>query len=218
MNLKPLLRSAQQFVIHNSPAMLSALGCVGLVATAVLSGKAAYSTALILHEANDPPLMQGEDSPEPLTRREEIELVWRQYIPPVVVGVVTLAAIIGANRIGTRRAAAFATAYKLSEKMAEEYRQKVAEAVGDKKEELIRSDVARDRIQRVDGVETIILTDGEIIFYDAWSARAFKSTIDRVESAVNQINYQLNQNWAASVTEFYDILGLEKTGVSDDFG
>ena len=36
--------------------------------------------------------------------------------------------------------------------------------------------------------------------------------------AVNQINYQINQAWAASLTEFFDLLGLKATGVSDSFG
>lgn len=156
--------------------------------------------------------------PDPLTKKEEIQLVWKEFIPPVVVGVLTLTAIIGANHVGARRAAAMAAAFKISEKMAEEYRAKVVEHIGPQKEEMVRSDVARDRIGRDESVETIILNDAEIIFFDAWSARAFKSTRERVESAVNQMNYQINQSWAASLTEFYDALGLEKTAVSDDFG
>lgn len=215
MNLRPFLREVQKFAINNSPAILTAVGVTGAVTTSVLAARAGYSSAATIAEARIP---QERMDREPLTRREEVELVWRQYVPPALVGVVTIAAIIGANRIGTRRAAAFATAYKLSEKMAEEYRHKVEETIGSKKEEMIRSDVARERIQKADGVETIILNDSEIVFYDAWSARAFKSTRQRVESAVNQINYQINHTWAMSLTEFYDALGLEKTAVSDDFG
>lgn len=155
---------------------------------------------------------------EVLDRKEKLEIAWKEFIPPAVVGAITLTAIIGANRIGNRRAAALAAAFKISEQMAEEYRQKVVEHMGVQKEAKVSSDVARDRIQRADGVETIILNDTEIVFYDSWSARAFKSTRERVEAAVNQINYQINQSWAASLSEFYDLLGLEKTGVSDDFG
>lgn len=207
MNLRTILQSSQKFVVKNSPTILTAVGVVGTLTTAVLTGKAAYSSAHLVFA-----------QPRVLDRREKVELVWKEFIPPAVVGAVTLTAIIGANRIGTRRAAAVAAAFKISEKMAEEYRQKVIQHMGAHKEEMVRSEVARDRVQRADGVETIILNDDEIIFYDSWSARAFKSTRQRVESAVNQINHQILQNWSMSLTEFYDLLGLEKTAVSDDFG
>lgn len=218
MNLKPFLRSAQRFALENSPSILTALGVAGTVTTAVLTGRAAYSSAFLLQEAwNNRPQMQGEDL-EPLTKKEELQLVWKEFIPPVVVGAITLTAIIGANRVGARKAAAMAAAFKISEKMAEEYRAKVIEHIGDKKEEMVRSEVLKDRLQRFDGVETIILGDGEILFYDSWSDRAFRSTIDRVEAAVNQVNFEINRNWSVSLTEFYDFIGLKKTAVSDDFG
>lgn len=215
MNLRTILQSSQQFVVKNSPTILTAVGVVGTLTTAVLTGKAAYSSAFLLQEAHAD-FRAGRR--KTWGRRDEIETVWKEFIPPAVVGAVTLTAIIGANRIGTRRAAAVAAAFKISEKMAEEYRQKVVQHMGAHKEEMVRSEVARDRVQRADGVETIILNDDEIIFYDSWSARAFKSNRQRVESAVNQINHQILQNWSMSLTEFYDLLGLEKTAVSDDFG
>lgn len=215
MNLRTILRSSQSFMVKNSPTILTAVGVVGTLTTAVLTGKAAYSSALRISEARIP---EERGDRDPLTQREIVELVWKEFIPPAVVGVVTLTAIIGANRIGTRRAAAVAAAFKLSEKMAEEYRQKVVQHMGAHKEEMVRSDVARERIQQTPGVETIILNDAEVVFYDSWSARAFKSTRERVEAAVNQVNHQILQSWCVSLTEFYDLLGLEKTAVSDDFG
>jgi len=218
MSWTNMLRTAQEFAIRNSPTILSGVAAIGVVTTSVLAAKAGYSSAFRLQSAwNDRPQLQGEDL-EPLSRREEIEIVWKEFIPPAIVGVITLTAIIGSNRIGNRRAAALAAAFTISEKMAEEYRQKVIEHMGAQKEEMVRSDVARDRIGRTDGVETLILGEGEIIFYDSWSDRAFTSTRQRVEDAVNQINYQINQAWAASLTEFFDLLGLKATGVSDSFG
>lgn len=216
VNVKPLIRSAQRWALENSPSILTVVGTIGAISTAVLATRAGFSSARLISEANDPPRMQGEDV-EYLTQKECVELVWKEFIPPVVVGAITLAAIIGANRIGTRRAAALAAAYTISEKMAEEYRQKVVEHMGAQKEEFVRSDVAKDRIQRAGG-ETLILGDGDIIFYDSWSDRAFVSSRSRVEDAVNQVNYQINQTWAVSLTEFYELLGLKRIEVSDDFG
>lgn len=215
MTLRTVLGIAQRWSISNSPAILTGLSVAGVLTTAVLTGKASFRAALEISEENYQLNAQGKDF---LTNREAAELVWKEFIPPAVVGALTLTAIISANRIGTRRAAALAAAFKISEDLAEQYRQKVIEHMGDKKEEMVRSDVARDRISRADGVETIILNDTEIVFYDSWSGRAFKSTRQRVEDAVNQMNYQINHNWAMSLTEFYGLLDLPKTAVSDDFG
>lgn len=210
-----VLKNLQKFAVQNSPTILTAIGAAGTISTAVLTARATFRAVRLIDEAE----AQGGTAGDPKQRlKERTALVWREYVPPVVVGAVTLAAIIGANHIGSRRAAAFATAYKLSEKMAEEYRQKVVEKIGHEKEDLIRGDLAKDRIGRVPGVETIVLGEGEVVFYDDWSGRAFKKTIDEVSHAVNQINYQINQSWCASLTDFYDLLGLPKTRVSDDYG
>lgn len=211
MNVKPFLRSAQKFALENSPTILSGVAVIGAITTSVLAAKAGYSSACRVRDEEDA-------RTEILDNREKVELVWKEFIPPAVVGTITLVAIIGANRIGTRRAAALAAAFAVSEKMAEEYRAKVIEHMGTKKEEMVRSDVARDRIQRVEGLETIVLGDSQIIFYDSWSDRAFPATIAQVEAAVNRVNYEINQSWAVSLSEFYDYLGLNKTAVSDDYG
>jgi hypothetical protein len=215
VNIRPFLRAAQQFSIENSPSILTAIGVIGTITTAVWTGRAAYSSAFLLENAL---IEHRQTNRGDLTTTQKIEVVWKEFIPPAIVGALTLSAIIGANRIGARRAAALAAAFKISEQMAEEYRQKVIEHIGANKEEMVRSDVMQDRIQRLDGVDTIILGESEIIFFDSWSGRAFPSTIARVDAAVNQINYTINQQWAASLTEFFDLLGLPKTAVSDDFG
>jgi hypothetical protein len=216
-----VLRNLQRFAIQNSPSLLTAVGALGVVTTSVLTAKASFRAVRIIDQER---WRRDEESTVPtnpadlVSSREAAELVWREFVPPAVVGVVTLAAIIGANHIGGRRAAAFATAYKLSEKMAEEYRQKVVDTIGREKEDLLRGELTKDRVERVPGVETIVLGEGEVVFYDEWSGRAFKKTIDEVANAVNQLNYQINQSWCASLTEFYDLLGLPKTRVSDDYG
>lgn len=216
MLIKEMLQSAQSFALKNSPTILTAVGVLGVVTTSVTAARAGYASAILLAEANDPPRMQGEDI-EPLSGRQKIETVWKQFIPPAVIGAITLAAIVGANRIGTRRATALAAAFAMSERMAEEYRQKVLEHIGDRKEDLVRSDILQDRLKNA-GTETIILGESQVIHFDAWSGRAFPAAIAQIDAAVNQINYQLNQQWSASLTEFYDLLGLPKTAVSDDFG
>lgn len=215
MNVKSILRAAQKFTIDNSPAILTGIGVAGTITTAILVGRASYSAALIVEEAMIP--FGRGDAPEP-NKREKLELVYKEFIPAAVVGTVTILAIIGANHVSSKRAAALAAAFKISEQMADEYRQKTVERLGRKAEEEMRADLAKDRMERTPGRDVIILGENKTMFFDEVSGRYFASTRQQIDNAVNQINHQLNQTFYASLSEFYDLLGLPKSEFSDDLG
>lgn len=216
MTAKTILKAAEKFLIDNSPGILTGLGVAGTVTTAVLTGKAAYSSALKIAAANEVSVgdMKGE-----LETKEKFELVWKEFIPPAAVGVVTIAAIIGANQIGSRRAAAFAAAYKLSEQLNGDYKKKVLETLGVQKEEKMRADIAAEKMEKNPPPQNmLIVTGSNALFYDELSGRYFHNTMDAVQRAVNEINHQVNNYYCASLTEFYDRIGLESTRYSDDVG
>jgi len=215
VSFQTILKAAERFVTNNTPGILTGIGVAGAVTTAVLTGKASYSAALQIAEARIP--FERGDEPEP-TKEELGKLVWKEFIPPAIVGAVTVAAIIGANAVGTRRAAALAAAFKVSEKLADEYKQKVVDSIGKNAEEKIRQQVIDDHVQREPVPQTIIITGPECIFIDRFSGRTFKSDMEKVKQAINRVNHQVNNCFYASLTDFYDALGLDKTAVSDEFG
>lgn len=217
MDLKEILRTTQRFVLNNSPAILTGLGVAGTVTTAILCGKAAYSSALQISVENTRRSDEGGNSDDFLTTREAAELVWKEFIPPAIIGAATILAILGANHISTKRASALAAAFKISEQMAEEYRQKVREKMGDKSEEMMRSEIVKERMERTD-TSGLIITGSQVAFWDPWAGRAFVSTKERVQQAVNQINHQIQHNFCASLSDFYDILDLPRTALSEEFG
>lgn len=217
MDLKAILRTTQRFVLNNSPAILTGIGVAGTVTTAILCGKAAYSSALQISAENTRRSDEGGNSDDFLTTRESAELVWKEFIPPAIVGAATILAILGANHISTKRASALAAAFKISEQMAEEYRQKVREKMGAKPEEMMRSEIVKDRMERVD-TSNLIVTGSQVAFWDPWAGRAFSATRESVQQAVNQINHQIQHNYCASLSDFYDLLDLPRTALSEEFG
>lgn len=214
MDVKAILRTTQRFVLNNSPAILTGLGVAGTVTTAILTGKAAYSSAMILAEKA---LKEFPDFNEP-TFKQKVEVVYKEFIPPAIIGAATILAILGANHISTKRASALAAAFKISEQMAEEYRQKVREKMGAKSEEMMRSEIVKDRVERDGNTSNLIITGSQVAFWDPWAGRAFSSTKERVQQAINQINHQIQHNYCASLSDFYDILDLARTAISDEFG
>lgn len=219
MTLKDFLKTTEKFVIDNSPGILTGLGVAGAVTTALLTGRAAYRVGMDASTQYHEAVKEDESLPAQLLEPKHIvKTYWREFIPAATVGATTISAIIMANQIGSRRAAAVAAAFKISEDLAKEYRDKVVETLGEKKEQALADELNEERIARTPGSENVIIVGSEAVFFDTFSGRYFKAEMENVKKAVNEVNYQVNNNFYACLTDFYDKLGLPKTAVSDEFG
>lgn len=219
MKLGILAKRAGKLANDNSPAILTAIGLTGTVMTAYLTGKATFKAANILRDEtegrwnSDP----SKDDP-PLEPKEKFELTWRLFVPAAGTGILTLACIIAANHIGTRRAAALASAYTISEKAFAEYKEKVIEKIGEKKEQGVREELAQDRVNQSPPSREVILASGDVLCCDLYTRRYFKSDMESLRRSVNDLNRQLLHDGYASLTDFYDKIGLPKTTESDEVG
>ncbi len=207
-----LAKRAGKLASDNSPAILTAIGVTGSLMTAYLTGKASFKAAeLISYEEHD--------VCEVMPTKQRVELTWKLFVPAVASATLTVAAIVSANHIGTRRAATMASAYAISEKLGAEYKNKVLEHLGKEKEKEIVDSVAQDRVDK-DPVSKreVFLVTGRSLCYDTYGGRYFESDVNSINAAVNEVNAQIiNENYA-SLTDFYDRIGLSKTDESDEVG
>ncbi|ATN93682.1 hypothetical protein SEA_SCAP1_33 [Streptomyces phage Scap1] len=221
-----LARRTGKVVADNSPTILTALTVTGTLATAYLTGKATLKATEILKAAEENeelPYLPGgvvRAKVYDLTLKEKAELVWKQYLPAAGVAVVTIACCVAANRIGARRVAALATAYTLAEKAAVQYKDKVVETIGKKKEEAVRTALAQDEIDRhpISRETVYVEGGGGDLFRDSWSGRYFNSSVVTLEKAAVEINRTLNSDFSATLSDFYDLVGLDRTDESDMIG
>lgn len=216
--LKDLSQRAAKFVADNSPTILSTVGIVGTAATAVLAGIASFKTAEIITR-------EEYATGEPMDTRERIEFIretglWQLYLPVVGTGAATVLAVFFANRVGNRRAAAMAAAYTITERSLEEYQKKVVEKLGEKKAQAVHDAVAQDRIDAnpVTSREVIITAGGEVLCFDAFTGRYFNSSVEAIKKAENEINFAILNELYASLTDFYNLVGLPRTSHSDELG
>lgn len=219
MNLHRVIKQAGKFAQDNSPLILTTVGAVGVLTTAYLSGQAGFKAALVLLEEDHKAQLENPDAPA-FTPKQVFNITWKCYIPPAIAAVGTVAAIVGANQIGTRRTVAMTTALAMSEKAFETYRDKVVEKVGEKKANIIRDEVVQDEMDRnpIGRNEIIITGRGDVNVYETYTGRYFKSSVEAIKSAQNNINYRVNNDGYASLSDLYDELGLSHTDVSDDMG
>lgn len=225
MELKPFFEIAKRFANNNTAGILTGVGAAGTVLTAALAGRAAYRTGMDAstqyHEALRELEVAGDGDRLPaelLSTKHIISTYWREFIPPAIVGVMSVTAIIAANRVGARKQAALVAAFKLTDELRTEYRDKVIETLGKKKEEEMNGELVKDRIERIPASQIIVLGGSEFTFYDAFSGRAFQTDMESIKQAVNKINYAVNNYGWASLTDFYKEIGISGTTVSDEFG
>lgn len=218
MTLSNLAKKAEKLIADNSTVILTAVAVTGTITTAVLAGRASFRAAEILDLENYN--RELSDIPEPMDIREKVDLTWKLYVPAIGTGALTIACIVGANRIGTRRAAAMAAAYSLSEKAFVEYKDKVIEKMGETKEQKVRDAIAQDRVDAspVSSREVIITGGGDVLCYDSITGRYFESNVETLRKAQNDINHQIMSSMYATLHEFYNLIGLPSTLYSSEVG
>ena len=211
--VKTLIRGTRKFISDHSPEILTGIGIAGMITTTILAVRETPKALRIIDEAT-------YDKGEALTAMETVKACWKCYIPAVTTGAASVACIIGASSVHSRRNTALATAYKLSETAFSEYKEKVIESIGEKKEKAIKEKIEEARIEKnpVSKSEVIITNTGNTLCYEYFSGRYFYSDIDKIKKAVNEINRRMTYDNYVSLSEFYDELDLDHTQVSDEMG
>ena len=222
-NLSRIARDVRTVVSKHSPEILTGIGIAGMITTTVMAVRATPKALELIDEGK----LERADNDEnfiydstPLPVKDIIKLTWRCYIPAAVTGCLSVSCLIGASSVNVRRNAALATAYTLSETALKEYRGKVVEVIGDKKEQAVRDAVAKDKIDQnpVTSREIIVTEKGNTLCYDVASGRYFKSDIDKLKKIENELNRQMRDDMYISLNEFYYEIGLNPTSIGDDLG
>lgn len=218
-----LLKQAGKVAAKNSPAILTGLGVTGVVTTAVLAAKGAFKSAGDIREEEAELAFKVEDEEitveeAQLTTKDKFDLTWKNYVPAFATGAVTIAAIICSHNIADRRAAAAAAAYTFVEKSYKDYQSKTKEKIGEKKEREVRDEIAQDLISKNPPSPQFMFVEGLVPCKDEISGRYFNTTMELLRKAQNDLNYKIINEDEASVSELYDLLGLDHTTGSDDMG
>lgn len=224
MNLASTVKSVKLSMKKNSPQILTGIGIAGMVTATVMAVKATPKAMMLIGEREDEWMKEHlgdvEASYKAVPKIEVVKAAWTCYIPSAIVGGISIACLIGASSVNMRRNAALATAYTLSESALKEYQEKVIEEIGEKKEEAVRNRIAKDHIEKnpVSKNEVILTEKGETLCYDMLSGRYFKTDIDKLRKAENDLNRQMRDDIYVSLNEFYYAIGLDSIKIGDDIG
>jgi len=209
--LAPLARKARFLLNENSTTILTAVGATGTVATAYLSGRASFKAAQII---------EREKYEKEIDRFDKVKMTWHLYLPAVGVGVITITSIIMAQRISSKKIAALVVASGISERAFQEYKDKVIEKFGERKNTDIRDEIAQDKVNATppDTRQVFIAGTGDVLCFDTLTGRYFQSTVEQIRRAENRINYEIIHFYSASLSMFFEEVGLPPTDYTDSVG
>lgn len=217
-NMTAFFKNVKEVVTKHSPEILTAIGITGMVVTTVMAVRATPKALELIEEKKDE-LELGVD--EKLTPVETIKATWKCYVPATITGVTSVACLIGASSVNLRRNTALATAYNLSATALSEYKEKVLETVGEKKEQTIRDKVAEDRINKepVNHSAIIVSGNGNTRCFDTITKQRFISDIEAIKRTVNELNRRMvNGEDYISLNEFYSEIGMEPVSIGEELG
>jgi hypothetical protein len=204
----------------NSPTILSAAAIGGVIATTVLTVKAAMKAKEVLDMNEVQPVAEGVGM-QALTNRQKIELTWKFYIPPAISAAATIASIVGANRVGLRQQAALVAAYGIVNTAFDQYKEEVVKVIGEAKQKKVEETVAVRQMQENPPPDSqlIITSGGDEIIYDVFTGRYFRGNIETIRQTVNQFNADLlGGNMCDDLNAFYALLHLDPVDVGNLLG
>lgn len=192
-----------QFLKQKLPTILSAIACVGVVATAVSASKAAVKAE------------KTEDT------GEKIKL----FVPTVTMAISTMACICGSNYINRKRQMTLAGAITMLNAEYARYQNAVIETYGEKAHQQMLSmakcnppDIWVPGLCTTSMLIPNNLEEDEVTrtFYDARSKRYFETTLSKVLEAQYHYNRDYTGSGNVNFNRFYEYVGLDPVDDGED--
>lgn len=230
-NIPQIYNVIKRATIKHSPEILTGIGIVGMVSTTIMAVQATPKALILIEEekrAQNAKLLEEAkennwDKVPKVTALKPVDVIkttWKCYLPATITGFISIACIVGASKVHLKRNAALAAVYTLSESTLKTYRNKVVDTIGEKKEAVIREAVSKEKMDNtpVQSREVILTEKGNTLCFDAVSGRYFKSDIDKIKKAENELNHRLISEMYISLNEFYSEINLPTVIIGDNIG
>lgn len=209
------INTIQSLLKRNAPTLLSSTAMAGVVTTAYLASKATVQAVRKIEALES---TGGTADTRKQRLKERVPRVWKFYIPAAASGAVTIGSIAGTAHLSNRRMAAAQAAFVLSERAFTEYRDKVVEEYGARKDETIRASIAEDRIRETPPSKSLVVGSGDVLCCELQTMRYFSCDMETLRRAENDINARLVRHDVATLDDFYYLIGMQSTANSGDVG
>lgn len=192
----------RRFLKRHSPLILTVIGSVGVVGTAVLAVSETPKAMRLLQQAE-------EEKGELLSKTEMVLTAGPTYVPAIVMGVSTIFCFASALMCSKRQQASMLSAYELSRNAFKEYRKTLIDLYGEDTDRAVY-DAMMVRTNGDFHLIEIEKPDVKTKFYEPITGKIFEA----YEREIMDAEYHLNRNYTlrgyVSVNEYLTILGFDE--------
>lgn len=196
-----------KIIEKHGPSILTGMAAVGVVLTGYLTHKA--TEKITMEVADEAEQVKNSENPTSETfiaeiKKKVIKENWKNYIPPAIAGVGTIACIIGANYWHLSKESALAAAvafYKVSESDLKEV---IKEKFGEDALEDVKKDIAKKRIED-ERPPWEPKDSNKMTIYEPYTKQWFRASQQEILWAELTANKMLQQTWKVTLN---DILAL----------
>lgn len=139
------------------------------------------------------------------------------YVPAVISGVGTSACILGSHHVSRKEIAALTASCTYLAANREKIESKIKDKFGMEKLEEVKKDIAKEPAL-IKGQTVEETGYGDTLFLDLYLGRKFRCSLEHVEWAEKQLNYDYHKGTPVCMNDFYSYLGIEPTIAGDQFG
>lgn len=213
-NLATMGKKINLMVNKRTPEILIGVGIGGMITSTVMAVKVTPKAIRLIEDE-----CQNRDD-DYIDKKDIVKLSWKLYTPATIIGGLSVGCILASHSVSTRRSAAIATAYAISETALNEYQGKLSHFESDEHVDILKNAINKDHLDSnpIEKQSVIVTNNGDNICYDSISGRYFKSSITAIEKAVNKINEMMLNDSYVSLNDFYYELGLDNIKLGEDLG
>lgn len=209
-----LTKTCAKFLRKHGGTILAVAASVGVVATAIETGRASTKAQKII-EKNTIAIDCENYGKSCYTTKQKVLDCWKAYVPAVILGGGTIACILGSNALNKKQIAGLTAAYMALGKTYQTYRQKVIENIGLEKEAEIQEQISEEKLPEVRDK----MAEEKLLCYEPISKRYFHATETELMDAFYNVNRNFALNGEVSLNDFYSFLpGLDFTPEGDMLG
>lgn len=196
-------------ILKQLPKVLAGAGALGVPVTGYLAVKAGMKS--------ERQLWENDAIYQSLSFKEKLKLTWKNYIPPVVSGLLSIGAIIAGYALSAKQIAALGALAGSLAAYKDEIEAKIEEKFGKQALDEIKKEVAEDLYSPTSVEET---GNGSLLCYESYSGRWFRSSERAVERAEKVLNrrFDAGNGKYLCLNDFYTLLGMAETHFGFEFG
>jgi hypothetical protein len=218
--LEKTIVKAIGFARLHKKEIFAVLSGVGVVATAVSTRKATIKSIELTEEYE-------YEKQRTLTGTEKVLINTVCYIPTVVLGASSVACIYATLYFGKKQQVSMISSYSLITNQFQKYIQKVKDIYGEEAHQNIINSIAAEEAQQMHICSDNLFkpcylntdTKDEVaLFYEEFTGRFFKATIQQVLNAEYHLNRNFTLRGYATLEEFHTFLGIEPHPEDESLG